>query len=106
MVERKTYYVSLDKETITEVSIPDTAEYEIEATQEELAVFRTILDRNKKENFWFGMKNLVITPFAEDDVEDKREQMDDNLMAAFQFIYDHGTEKTKRDLEEARIITK
>jgi len=104
MIERKSYFVSLDKETITEMSIPDTAEYEILATQEELEEFRALLAKEKKENFWFAMRNIVFKPFAEGEVEGIREEMDENLMRAYRFLYEHGTMETKEKLAQAGLV--
>lgn len=104
MTTKKSYFVSLDKETITEMSIPDTVEYEIRVTQEELEQFNVLLRRNKSENFWFAMRNLVFKPFAEGEVEGMREDMDDNLMKAYRFLYEHGTMETKEKLAQAGIV--
>jgi len=101
---KKSYFVSLDKETITEMSIPDTAEYEIRVTQEELEEFNVLLRKNKHENFWFAMRNLVFKPFAEGEVEGMREDMDENLMKAYRFLYEHGTMETKEKLAQAGLV--
>lgn len=104
MDTRKSYFVSLDKETITEISIPDTAEYEIVVTQEELEQLRILMSRNGNENFWFAMRNLIFKPFAEGEVESMRETMDENLMSIYQFLFDYGTNETKEKLASAGLV--
>lgn len=104
MALRKSYFVSLDKETITEMSIPDTAEYEIIVTQEELEQFKMLLRSNESDDFWFAMRNLVFKPFAEDEVEGMREDMDDNLMRVYQYLYNFGSMETKEKLIATGLV--
>jgi len=100
MNERKTYFISFDKERISEVSVPDTVEYEVNVTEDELNIFRTIMRENKHRNFLFATRNLLLKPFNEREVDEMRSEDDINLMRAFQFIYEYGTEETKQKLRE------
>lgn len=100
MAERKTYFISLDKQTISEVSVPDTVEYEIYVTDDELEKFKTLIRDNDHRDFWYAMKNIVFKPFAEKEVDEMRQQDDDNLIQAYQFIYQYGTEETRQKLTE------
>ena|SRR5690625_5214192 len=100
MVNKKTYFISFDKETISEVSVPDTVEYEVYVTKEELEEFKSLIRENEQRNFWFATRNLLLKPFNEKEVDGMRQESDDNLMKAFQFIYRYGTVETKGKLRE------
>lgn len=100
MTSKKSYFISMDKETITEVSIADTAEYEVLANTEEITYFKSLLRENEGTDFWFAMRNVAFKPFNEEEPEKMRRREDDNILRAYQFIYDHGTLETKEKLRE------
>ncbi|MEI3609351.1 hypothetical protein [Pseudogracilibacillus sp. SO10305] len=100
MIAKKSYFISLDKESITKVSVDDTTEYEVIATEQEIKELEVLLRDNEHQNFWFAMRNLATKPFDEDEVEDIRQTEHDNLMEAYKFIYRFGTDETRRKLEE------
>ena len=96
----KTYYISLDKRTVSEVSVPDTVEYEVRATPSQIVKFENILQDNDAKEFKFATKNIPFKPFAEKEVDEMREESDDNVMSAYQFIYQYGTEETRKKIKE------
>lgn len=100
MPEKKSYFISLDKERIDEISIPDTTEYEVVLTSEELEVIKRLIKDNDHRDFWFAMKNITFTSFNEKPVDDMRKKDDDNLMETYRLIYRYGTDETKRKLRE------
>lgn len=100
MTERQSYFISLDKERIDEISIPDTTEYEVLLTNEELEVFKRLIRDNDHRDFWYAMKNITFLPFNENEVDEMRKQDDDNLMKAYKLIYRYGTDETKRKLQD------
>lgn len=99
-LERKSYFISMDKQRIDKESIGDTAEYEVLVTSDELETFKSYIAANNTRNFWFAMQNITFKPFNEVEVDDMRAEDDENLMKAYKFIYAHGTEETKRKLAE------
>jgi len=100
MSEKKSYFISLDKERIDDISIPDTIEYEVLLTNEELEVVRRLIRDNDHRDFWYAMKNITFTSFNEKEVDDMRKEDDDNLMRTYQLIYRHGTEETRQKLRD------
>jgi|SRR5690625_729417 len=100
MPERKSYFISLDKQRISEVSVPDTIEYEVYVTNDELETFRSLIRDNDHRDFWYAMSNIVFKPFEENEVDEMRKQDDDNLMKAYRFIYHYGTDETRQKLAE------
>lgn len=100
MAKQSTYFISLDKQRISDISVPDTVEYEVYVTEEELVMFKELIRENEQRDFWYAMKNIIFKPFAEKEVDDMRQQDDENLMKAYQFIYQYGTQQTRRKLIE------
>lgn len=100
MTEKKSYFISLDKERIDDISIPDTTEYEVLLTNEELEVIRQLIRDNDHRDFWYAMKNITFTSFNEEEVDDMRQEDDDNLMKTYKLIYQYGTEETKQKLRD------
>ena len=100
MPEKKAYFISLDKNTISEVSVPDTTEYEVLVTNDELEIYKSLVEKSDHRDFSYALKNIVFKPFAEEEPEEMRKKDDDNLMQVFQFLYKYGTEETKKKLEE------
>ena len=100
MTTKRSYFISMDKETITEVSIGDTTEYEVLANTEEITYFKSLLRENERSDFWFAMRNIPFKPFNEEEPEKMRRREDDNILRAYQFLFDHGTPETKEKLRE------
>src|SRR5699024_2256973 len=97
MTEKKSSFISLDKERIDDISIPDTTEYEVLLTNEELQVIRQLSRDNDHRDYWYEMINIVFTSFNEDEVYDMRQEDDVNLMRTYNVIYQYGTEETKQN---------
>jgi len=106
MPERKAYFISLDKNRISEVSVPDTTEYEVLVTNEELETYKSLVEASGQRDFSYALENIVFKPFAEVEPDEMRKKDDDNLMLVFQFLYQYGTPETKRKLEEVGYQTK
>src|SRR5699024_8582374 len=100
MVAKQSFFVSLAKETITEVSIPDTTEYEIIATEEEIDEIKALLRDNEHHNISFAASNLPVKPFSEQEVDRKRQHEHDNLLRIYHLLYKYGTMETKQKLNE------
>lgn len=99
-MERKAYFISLDKRTINDISVPDTMEYEVWITPDELKRFEALLRESEKNDSWFALVDLPLKPFAEDEVDEMRKEDHENLMQVYQFLFQYGTKETRRKLEE------
>lgn len=103
MQGKKRYFVSVTKETITRVSIPDADEYEIYATKAEITELRRILQARENRNFLFTMRNIVFDPLASSEAEMLDEE-NEHLKYIYEFLYRHGTEETKEKIRSLRLI--
>ena len=94
---RKSYFVSLDKEEITEVSIPDTTEFEIKATDSDIAELNNLFrEKNKREK---KAVEFLAKPFNEWGADDERDAYDNYLTSIYNRLYQLGTLETKQKIE-------
>ncbi|UUI04113.1 hypothetical protein NP439_05350 [Oceanobacillus jeddahense] len=100
---RKKYYVTVDTEEISEVSLPDNGiEYEIYATPEEVKEIEVLFTR-KEQNAKDAVK-FVGKPFDERPVDAKRANYEGDLIALYRKLYDLGTDETKKEIKELRLF--
>lgn len=99
MPEKKSYFVSLDKQTITRVSVPDTTEYEVLLNSAELTMFKALIS-NYDDGVWSTMENIVFKPFDENNGDLMSKQEDDNLIEVYHYMYRYGTDATRTKLAE------
>lgn len=105
MKRRKSYFISLNKNTITRISVPDAAEYEVVVTHGELTELRRLISTYKGSSAWLTLQNLVFNPL-EGDSHSARIAENKHLKDVYRFIYNHGTEETKNKIESIEIIQK
>ncbi|WP_080875402.1 hypothetical protein [Oceanobacillus timonensis] len=100
---RKKYYVTVDTEEVSEVSLPENGiEYEIYATQEEVKEIEVLFarkDKNAKDAVKFVGK-----PFDERPVDRKRDNYEAYLIAIYRKLYDLGTDETKNEIKELHLF--
>lgn len=94
------YYISLDKRRVSKVSVPDTVEYEVHATPSDIVRFKVLLEENDGRDGSFALFNMPLKPFAEVEVDEMRDESNDNLIKAYEFMYSFGTEETREKLKE------
>ena len=103
MNEKKHYFVTIDKEDIQEISIPDNGiEYEIYATHEEMKEVE-MLFIEKRKNAKDAAKFLK-KPFDEWGAHDERNEYETNLIKIYQKVYDLGTASTKEKIEKIGLL--
>lgn len=98
---RKSYFVSLDKETINDVSVPDTNEYEIKATECEIKELNVLFkEKDKREK---NAVEYLAKPFNEWGADEERKAYDSYLMTIYKHLYKLGTPETKQKITRMRI---
>ncbi len=94
-MEKKKYYVSISEKRITEMSIPDSAEFEILANREDIRKIEAILH---DFDAIVGEEALnILTPLSEH--HDTDGEYNTDLKNLYNLLYELGTEKTKREIE-------
>lgn len=102
-MERKKYFVTVDTEEISKVSIPDDSiEYEIYATPEEVKEIE-VLFAEKAKNAKDAVK-FVGKPFDERPVDATRNNYEDYLIGLYRKLYELGTEQTKNEIKELNLF--
>ncbi|MFD0588328.1 hypothetical protein ACFQZE_09970 [Paenibacillus sp. GCM10027627] len=101
--ERKPYFISVQAGQILED--PEAAAYELEivAGEEELSKLRELFEElssmDEAEAFHFGGR-----PFSPDSDEILNGASDEIIGRIYQFLYEYGTDKTKRHIEAMGIM--
>ncbi|GEN88261.1 hypothetical protein [Oceanobacillus sojae] len=100
---RNKYFVTVDTEEISEVSLPDNGiEYEIYATPEEVKEIEVLFarkDKNAKDAVKFVGK-----PFDERPVDAKRDSYEEYLIAIYRKLYELGTDETRKGIKELKLF--
>ncbi|ELK39199.1 hypothetical protein D478_25663 [Brevibacillus agri BAB-2500] len=104
-LEKKKYYVTLQAGT-TVAEIRDekgsaTYDFEIEATDVEVGMMRDLFNNCMHGDFMMWMHGHTLWS----DMPDRdNDEYDDNLRDIYRLIYEHGTEKTRHDLEQMGLV--
>lgn len=104
--QKQSYFVSLEKKAITEVSVPDTVEYEIIASSSEFTILKGLMSRISDYEFANTFNNVIFNPLGEELANDTRNRYSEDLRKIYQFLYDYGTKETKNKLKEVGVKLK
>ncbi len=103
MIQRTTYYISIENKMVEKTNLPGQAELEINATEEEVEIIKKYMENNKIEQEAENkiLKNATppasYTPVVGDD-----ESYDQDFAKLIDLVYKLGTEETKQSLEQFR----
>jgi len=105
MTEKKHYYVSVDKQDITDVPIPDHGiEYEIVANASEVEELQQLfMSAAKHEKN--AAKFIALRPFDEWGADAEREGYSDNIIKVYETLYKLGTVETKDKISQLGILS-
>lgn len=101
MSQRKKYFISIERESITETPVDDTTEYEIDATDEEVEKLEELFQ--KKDKHEKKAVKFLAKPFNEWGADDEREAYDTYLTDIFKYMYELGTPQTKQKIKSIGI---
>lgn len=103
MNEKKQYFVTVDKEDIREISIPESGiEYEVYASPNERKEIEMLfVEKDKSAK---GAVEFLGKPFDEWGADDERNRYDNNLIKVYQKIYELGTPSTKEKIKETGLL--
>ncbi|HZW69068.1 MAG TPA: hypothetical protein VFF20_10800 [Pseudogracilibacillus sp.] len=100
---KKRYYVSINKQSVTETSIGDADEYEIYATVEEAEALQYLLVENEDADFLEAANSILLHPLGNEDTEDLHAGSDE-LAHIYRLIYQYGTEATKQKIDSLSLL--
>ncbi|QHE53336.1 hydrolase [Pontibacillus sp. HMF3514] len=96
--EKKTFYINLGSQEISQIKEGNNDAFTIQATEEEMFRLRQVLNEvfNADErSFWRSH-----IPFRHYSKDEDNDEYDYEMRHAYQMIYDLGDEKTKAFIEE------
>lgn len=100
-MEEKTYYIEISSGEITQSATDSPWNFQIEATKEEIQTLRKYFDQN--EGAELGNFFRAHIPFREYHYDKENDTQDQSLKQIYQFIYQHGNEETKQQIESMGI---
>lgn len=101
-MEKKTYYVNLGAGEISQVKEEIADFYTIQATSEEVALLRALLQKMHESDFTtFIRAHVPILPYHKDQSNDI---YDENLVKVFEMMYQLGDENAKDHIVSMGIL--
>lgn len=101
-MEKKSFYISVARMEISQVKSASPYEFEIEATDEEIKTLREMFDAGLAadwQSFW-----RAHVPYLEYHHDQPNDEYDQDIAAAYRFIYEHGNPETKQHIEAMGIL--
>ncbi|WP_340021065.1 hypothetical protein MHI24_18870 [Paenibacillus sp. FSL K6-1096] len=100
---RKRYFVAVNHGLIQETR-NDSNEYEVLLSGDELTVLQDLLNELSRGDDYAFRRAFV--PYKSADHDEAAEQFDDATIRVFQYLHDHGTEETRRQIEGLNVLQK
>ncbi|MFC4557105.1 hypothetical protein ACFO3D_02625 [Virgibacillus kekensis] len=103
MIERKSYFVTVDTEDIREFSVPESGiEYEIIATPQEVKEIQELFIEKDKDGR--NAVKYLKKPFDEWGADDTRNRYSDHLIEIYRRLYKLGTAETKEKISQLGLF--
>lgn len=101
-MDKKTYYVSMQGNTIMENQGDSSYEFEIEATEEDIRQIQELFDEklDAEDSSFFR----AITPAIPHHIDDESSAMDYWLLEAYRKLHELGTPETRAHIESMNIL--
>ncbi|CAM3413666.1 hypothetical protein [Marinicrinis lubricantis] len=101
---KKTYFVSVQANSILEEKGSAAFEFEIQATDQELDQLAALFEEKEdSENATFRQAGISSVPYHE--LDDANDTYDATMIDVYKKIYELGTEETKRHIEQMGILS-
>ncbi|SHM91423.1 hydrolase [Gracilibacillus kekensis] len=100
-MEKRTYYVNIASQEISQIPYGTNTEYTIEATDEEVFLLREKFSEIHDDDFGTYIRAHI--PFVQYHDDRDNDEYDRDLQDAFQMIYQLASPETKLAMEEANI---
>lgn len=99
----KRYFVSVNHGLIQDVR-NDSNEFEVLLSSGELTVLQDLLKELASRDDYAFRRAFV--PYKSADHDEAAELFDDGTIRLFQYLHDHGTDETRRLIEELGVLPK
>ncbi len=101
-MEKRKYYVGVASGQITQQPETTEWEFEIEATDEQIARLRELFDMANRQNF--DVAYAVLHPLSGSKVEHDYKNYDHTLQEIYRMIYELGNEKARQHITQHNLI--
>ncbi|MFD1739246.1 hydrolase [Bacillus salitolerans] len=99
---KKTYYISLARGEISQISTASPWNYKIEATDEEIVQLREYFDQIYSSD-WQGFFRAH-TPYIEYHHDPTNDAYDETIQKVYGLIYELGDEETREHIDQEGIL--
>ncbi|GAE94035.1 hypothetical protein JCM21714_3165 [Gracilibacillus boraciitolerans JCM 21714] len=100
-MEKKTYYVNIGSQEISQIPYGANTEYTIEATDEEVFLLREKFNEIHEDDFGTYIRAHI--PYVQYHDDRDNDKYDNDLQEALQMIYKLANQETKQAMEESNI---
>lgn len=102
MMEKKTYYINMGSQEISQIRYENNDHFIIQATEDEVRLLRAKMDNMHDADFGTYMRAHV--PIMSYHKDRSNDEYDLGITEAFQMIYDLGDDETKHHIEEMGVL--
>ncbi|WP_018934089.1 hypothetical protein [Gracilibacillus lacisalsi] len=103
-MEKKTYYVNIASQEISQIPYGNNAEYTIQATDEEVFLLREKFNEIHEDDIGTFVRAHI--PFVQYHQDPENDDYDTDLQNVMQMIYQLATPETKQAMDESGISPK
>ncbi|MEK5060583.1 hypothetical protein BK126_22515 [Paenibacillus sp. FSL H7-0326] len=100
---KQSYYVSITQKLIHQDS-SESSDYEVHLDEEQLSILQDMLRAMDQEDRYTLQRTPV--PYKSADHDDANDEFTGQLKELYQFIYDAGTDDTRAEIRNLRILDK
>ncbi|UOQ85353.1 hydrolase [Gracilibacillus salinarum] len=100
-MEKKTYYVNIASQEISQIPFGNNASYTIQATDEQVFLLREKFNELHEDDFGTFVRSHI--PYVQYHQDLENDEYDNDLKDVFQMLYQLATPETKQAMEESGI---
>ncbi len=102
MDDKKTYYVSVQSESITENQGDTAYEFEIQATDREIGLLQELFDMIEDTDNLSAIRAHI--PYVQYHDDPENDSYDELLQAVYRKLHELGTPETKQHIESMGVL--
>ena len=100
--DKRTYYISVQSDSILKNKEDAAFEFEIQATEQQISRLQELFDsKSEADNYGFGRAHVPFLEYSHDKTNDA---YDYYLAESYRMIHELGTPETKRMIESMNVL--
>ncbi|OBZ10510.1 hypothetical protein A8L34_18100 [Bacillus sp. FJAT-27264] len=101
--QKKRYFVSAAHVVIQNIR-NESNEFEVHLNDEELTILQDLLTNLESDDDYTFRRAFV--PFKSADHDDAAQEFDDQTIALYRYLYEHGSNDTRQMIKSLNVLTK